>query len=105
MIQTLLLRKLAFYVAYAAVVALLPVSASNLSGGREPPASTVVSSTTSNIPESDFQGADAPHSGRQCDCADCQCSVCQCDERWWCRGPLRRGVRGVAMFLSRPWRR
>lgn len=24
---------------------------------------------------------------------------------WWCRGPVRRAVRGVACFVSRPWRR
>lgn len=25
--------------------------------------------------------------------------------RWWRRGPVRRTVRGIALFITRPWRR
>jgi hypothetical protein len=105
MIQTLLIRKLAVYVAYAAVVALLPVSAANLSGGRQPPESTFQQTPDIHSSFERFQGANASRSESACDCTDCQCTNCRCDDRWWCRGPLRRGVRAAALFLSRPWRR
>lgn len=108
MIAGLLARKLVLYVAYSAAVTALPVLA-NLPAARVP-----------------LLNAACP--GAACRCTDC-CDGCHCHvappvaqatattseriahdtaephERWWCRGPLRRGVRAAALFVTRPWRR
>ena len=101
MIAGLLARKLVMYIAYSAVVTALPVLA--------------------NLPATRMPLLNASCDGAACRCEDCQCHVAPCvaqttspqfehdasqpDERWWCRGPVRRSVRAVAMSVTRPWRR
>lgn len=102
MIAQVLGRKLLLYVLYSAAVTALPVLASTPLA--QPP---------------------VPLLRAECACSDANCCVvappvatpppamptpptatCQRREsRWWCRGPVRRAVRGVALFVSRPWRR
>lgn len=108
MIAGLLARKLVMYVAYSAVVTALPVLA--------------------NLPATRMPLLNASCNGDACHCEGC-CRACDCqialqdtqapattsaqiehdapqpDERWWCRGPVRRSVRAVAKFVTRPWRR
>lgn len=106
MIAGLLARKLVMYVAYSAVVTALPVLA--------------------NLPTTRVPLLHASCHGEVCRCEGC-CNGCDCHvaprvapatpsaqiahdtsqppERWWCRGPVRRSVRAVALFVTRPWRR
>ena|SRR5687767_12864836 len=105
MIKHLIGRKLMTFVLYSAAVTALPVLAA--------------------VPAAQFIPAlQAEHCceggacSSQChtECANCvqqpqpaddvvdDRSTGECDP-WWCRGPVRRGLRAVARFISRPWRR
>ena len=108
MIAGLLARKLVMYVAYSAAVTALPVLA--------------------NLPATRVPLLNASCNSAACRCEGC-CAACDChvtrhvaqapattstqiehdtsqpQERWWCRGPVRRSARAVAMFVTRPWRR
>ena len=108
MIAGLLARKLVMYVAYSAAVTALPVLA--------------------NLPATRVPLLHASCDGEACRCEGC-CEPCEChaappvaqatattsaqieydtsqpQERWWCRGPVRRSVRAAALFVTRPWRR
>ena len=111
MMQALLVRKLLFYVAYSAAVTALPVLATVPKDWITPPS---------------LRAAACPSEGDTCR-LDCPCVVNRPvaaaalhrppspanapalsypnADRWWCRGPVRRCVRGIALFISRPWRR
>ncbi|HTN73743.1 MAG TPA: hypothetical protein VL096_00800 [Pirellulaceae bacterium] len=94
MIRQVIARKLLSYVLYSAVVTALPVLAAA-------PLASVVLPVVQAEPEP------APVNNA-CDCPCARPAAVTADPerpRWWCRGPVRRGVRGVALFVARPWRR
>lgn len=93
MISTLLVRKLLLYAAYSAAVTALPVLAYVPLPNVWPPALHMQSTYCDCASEDVADGS-----------AEVIATVDR-DDRWWCRGPVRRGVRGVALFISRPWRR
>lgn len=93
--HALLLRKLLVYAMCSAAVTALPVMATSSSSARaiqseclcQPECECSLPLNTMEEPPSE----------------DCVIAS-RADGRWWCRGPLRRGVRAVALAISRPWR-
>jgi hypothetical protein len=96
--MTLLARKLLIYVAYSAAVTALPILAyapkpSFVPTLNAPACPCAADECPCNVNANEEQQADdsSPTAARECP--------------WWCRGPVRRGVRAVALFIARPWRR
>jgi hypothetical protein len=95
--MTLLARKLLIYVAYSAVVTALPILAyvpkpSFVPTLNSPACPCAADECPCNVKAKEEPQADA-------------CGSPGSDCPWWCRGPVRRGVRAVALFIARPWRR
>lgn len=108
MIAGLLARKLVLYVAYSAAVTALPVLA-NLPGPRVPLLHASCNGAACRC-EGCCEGCDChsvPRVAQATSAPSTQLTddASQSHERWWCRGPVRRGVRAVALFITRPWRR
>ena len=107
MMKALLARKLLMYVLYSGVVTALPLS-SHLAPRDDNPrrnacecqassgCSIPLVQVESEKPSCSEMNAAYPLAVRE-DYAQ--------PDRWWCRGPVRRAVRAVACFVSRPWRR
>lgn len=96
MIGQHLARKLLVYVLYSAAVTALPIL------GTTPVVQVVRPLLTNEVSDQ----------GRR---TSCPCEVVQemattsqhqvAATPWWRRGPVRRTVRGIALFVVRPWRR
>jgi hypothetical protein len=103
MIKQLIARKLLTFVLYSAAVTALPVLAA------VPAARFIPALQAEHCCDG---GSCASHCTTEC--ADCvedstkpqvrDVASDPCDP-WWCRGPVRRGVRALARFIARPWRR
>lgn len=96
MMHALLLRKLLVYAMCSAAVTALPVMSTNSSSSTR-----AIQSQCLCQPECVCL---LPLNTMEESSSEDGVFASRADDRWWCRGPIRRGVRAVALAISRPWR-
>lgn len=106
--RALLTKKLLWFVLYSAAVTALPALATTPAAKLVLPLLKSETAAVEARPACvDGRCPLTPATSSSTPAAPISASSC-CNNAarpWWQRGPLRRGVRAVACFISRPWRR
>jgi hypothetical protein len=111
--RAILAKKLLWFVLYSAAVSALPVLATSpavklvlplLQAEASPPCANGQCAVCPLTPSVTPRVAPPLPATTATDCVSTGSCV-DASTRWWCRGPVRRGIRAVACFISRPWRR